>query len=134
VRGLLIRWLINTLAIYLAIRLVPGVHYVGGPMGLVIVALLFGLVNATLRPILTFLTCPLVLFTLGFFILVINGLLLMLTGWLSTKLDLGFSVDGFGSAFLAGLLIGIVSTILSVAVGEHQVKVQTFHDPEQPPK
>jgi putative membrane protein len=130
VRGLLIRWLINTLAIYIAIRIVPGVHYIGGPGGLIVVALLFGLVNATLRPILTFLTCPLVLVTLGFFLFVINALLLMFTAWLSRQLDLGFSVDGFGSAFLAGLLIGIVSTILSVAVGEHRVKVQTFHHPE----
>jgi putative membrane protein len=124
VRSLLVRWLINTLAIYIAIRLVPGVHYVGGPLGLVIVALLFGLVNATLRPILTFLTCPLVLVTLGFFIFVINGLLLMLTAWLSTQLDIGFSVDGFGAAFLAGLLISLVSLLLSLAVGENQIKVQ----------
>jgi putative membrane protein len=126
VRNLLIRWLINTLAIYLAIRLVPGVHYIGGPMGLVIVALLFGLVNATLRPILTFLTCPLVLVTLGFFIFVINGLLLMFTAWLSTQLDIGFSVDGFGAAFLAGLLISIVSLLLSFAVGEHEIKIRTL--------
>ena len=125
-RNLLIRWLINTLAIYLAIRLVPGVHYIGGPMGLVIVALLFGLVNATLRPILTFLTCPLVLVTLGFFIFVINGLLLMFTAWLSTQLDIGFSVDGFGAAFLAGLLISIVSLLLSFAVGEHEIKIRTL--------
>lgn len=123
-RAILIRWLINTLAIYVAIRIVPGVHYVGGPAGLVIVALLFGLVNATLRPILTLLTCPLVLVTLGFFLFVINGLLLMFTAWLSTQLNLGFSVDGFGSAFLAGLMISIVSLILSFAVGEHEVKVQ----------
>lgn len=122
-RSLLIRWLINTLAIYVAIRLVPGVHYVGGPAGLIIVALLFGLVNATLRPLLTLLTCPLVLVTLGFFLFVINGMLLMFTAWLSRQFDIGFSVDGFGSAFLAGLLISIVSFILSLAVGEKEVKV-----------
>jgi putative membrane protein len=123
-RSLVIRWLINTLAIYVAIRLVPGVHYVGGPMGLIVVALLFGLVNATLRPLLTFLTCPLVLITLGFFLFVINGLMLMFTAWLSTQLDIGFSVDGFGSAFFAGLLISIVSFILSLAVGEKDVVIK----------
>jgi putative membrane protein len=118
---LLIRWLINTLAIYVAVRLVPGLHYTGGPAGLVVVALIFGLVNATLRPLLTFLTCPLVLVTLGLFLFVINALLLMFTAWLSTQFDIGFSVDGFGSAFLAGLLISLVSLFLSLAVGEHQV-------------
>lgn len=120
-RSLLIRWLINTLAIYVAVRLVPGLHYTGGPAGLVVVALIFGLVNATLRPLLTFLTCPLVLVTLGLFLFVINALLLMFTAWLSTQFDIGFSVDGFGSAFLAGLLISLVSLFLSLAVGEHQV-------------
>lgn len=123
-RSLVIRWLINTLAIYIAIRLVPGVHYVGGPVGLIIVALLFGLVNATLRPLLTFLTCPLVLITLGFFLFVINGLMLMFTAWLSSQFDIGFTVDGFGSAFFAGLLISIVSFILSLAVGEKEVVVR----------
>lgn len=123
-RSLIIRWLINTLAIYIAIRIVPGVHYAGGPVGLVVVALLFGLVNATLRPLLTFLTCPLVLLTLGFFLFVINGLMLMFTAWLSSQFDVGFSVDGFGTAFLAGLLISVVSFILSVAVGTNDIKIQ----------
>ena len=64
-RSLLIRWLINTLALYLAVQVVPGVDYTGGALGLVIVAALFGLINATLRPLLTLLTCPLVLVTWG---------------------------------------------------------------------
>lgn len=123
-RSVLIRWLINTLAIYVAVRIIPGVHYTGGPAGLIVVALLFGLVNATLRPLLTLLTCPLVLVTLGVFLFVINALLLMFTAWLSTQFDIGFSVDGFGSAFLAGLLISLVSLLLTLAVGEHQIKVE----------
>lgn len=123
-RSVLIRWLINTLCIYIAVRIIPGVHYSGGPAGLLLVALIFGLVNALLRPLLTVLTCPLVLVTLGFFLFVINALLLMFTAWLSTQFDIGFSVDGFGSAFLAGLLISIVSLFLSFAVGEHQIKVE----------
>ncbi len=121
-RPLLIRWLINTLAIYIAVRIVPGVHYTGGPVGLVVVALLFGLVNATLRPLLTFLTCPLVLFTLGVFLFVINAMMLLLTAWLSRQFDLGFAVDGFGTAFWAGLLISIVSVVLSLLVGETDIR------------
>jgi putative membrane protein len=122
-RSLLIRWLINTLAIYLAVRIIPGVHYDGGPVGLLIVALLFGLVNATIRPLLTFLTCPLVLVTLGLFLFVINALMLLLTGWLSAQFDLGFRVEGFWPAFWAGLLISLVSLFLSIMVGEREVKV-----------
>jgi putative membrane protein len=122
-RSLISRWLINTLALYLAVRLVPGVEYVGGPAGLVIVAAIFGLVNATLRPILALLTCPLVLVSLGFFLLVINALMIVCTGWFSRQFDLGFRVAGFWPAFWAGLLISVVSFVLSVLVGEKEVRV-----------
>ncbi len=122
-RSLLIRWLINTLALYLAVRLVPGVEYTGGATGLVIVAALFGLVNATLRPLLALLTCPLVLLTLGFFLFVINAMMLLFTGWLSREFDLGFQVTGFWPAFWAGLLVSMVSLFLSIMVGEREVKV-----------
>ena len=120
-RSLFIRWLINTLALYVAVRVVDGLHYDKGPVGLLIVAAIFGLVNSTLRPILTVLTCPLVLLTLGLFTLVINAVLLMITAWLSAQFDLGFRVDGFWPAFWAGLLIGLVSVFLSLAVGEKEV-------------
>jgi putative membrane protein len=122
-RSLIIRWLINTLALYVAVRVVPGVHYTGGPAGLVIVAALFGLVNATLRPLLAMLTCPLVLVTLGFFLFVINAMMVLLTGWLSRQFDLGFQVDGFWPAFWAGLLVSLVSLLLSIMVGEKEVRV-----------
>lgn len=122
-RSLLIRWLINTLALYLAVRVVPGVDYRGGAGGLLLVAAIFGLVNATLRPLLTFLTCPLVLMTLGFFLFVINAMMLLFTGWLSSRFDLGFVVNGFWPAFWAGLLISLVSLFLSLMVGEKEVRV-----------
>ena len=122
-RPLFVRWLINTLALYVAVRVVPGVDYQGGAMGLVVVALLFGLVNATLRPLLTFLTCPLVLATLGLFLFVINGMMLLFTGWRSTQFNLGLRVESFGAAFWAGLLISLVSLVLSIMVGEKDVQV-----------
>jgi putative membrane protein len=123
-RSLFIRWLINTLALYLAVQVVPGVNYTGGPAGLLLVALLFGLVNATLRPLLTFLTCPLVLVTLGFFLFVINALMLLCLSWLSAQFDLGFGVAGFWPAFWAGLLVSLVSLFLSIVVGEKDVRVE----------
>ncbi|MFN8652692.1 MAG: phage holin family protein [Gemmatimonadales bacterium] len=122
-RPLFVRWLINTLAIYVAVQVVPGVQYTGGPVGFLMVALIFGLVNATVRPLLSVLTCPLVLLTLGFFLFVINAMMLLLTGWLSAQFNLGFHVSGFWPAFWAGLLIGLVSLFLSIMVGENQVKV-----------
>jgi putative membrane protein len=127
-RALFVRWLINTLAIYLAIRLVPGIHFEGGAGALLAVAALFGLVNSFLRPILTVLTCPLVLLTLGLFTFVINALLLLVTASLSRQFDLGLSIDGFWPAFWAGILIGIVSTVLSLLVGEGRVKVQVVRE------
>jgi putative membrane protein len=122
-RSLVIRWLINTLAIYVAVRVVPGVDYAGGATGLILVAAIFGLVNATLRPLLTFLTCPLVLVTLGLFLFVINAMMLLFTSWLSTRFNLGFNVAGFWPAFWAGLLISLVSLLLSIMVGEKEVRV-----------
>ncbi len=122
-RPLFVRWLINTLALYVAVQVVPGVDYDRGPVGLLLVAALFGLVNAFLRPLLTLLTCPLVLVTLGLFLFVINALLLLVTSWISRQFDLGFQVNGFWPAFWAGLLISLVSLFLSLVVGEKEVRV-----------
>ncbi len=131
-RGPLIRWFINTLAIYLAVSLLPGLHYDKGPGGLLAVAAIFGIVNSALRPLLTLLTCPLVILTLGLFTLVINAVLLMLTSWLSTQFELGFRVDGFWAAFWGGLLIGTVSVLLSIAVGAPKIKVVVRRGPGAP--
>jgi putative membrane protein len=75
-----------------------------------------------IRPILLMLTCPLVLLTLGLFILVLNALMLLLTGEVSTALGLGFQVTGFIAALIGGLVVGIVSTVLNVLVGERNAK------------
>jgi len=123
-RTLLVRWIINALALYLAVNVIPGIHFTGSAGELLIVAAIFGIVNSALRPILTVLTCPLVVLTLGLFTFVINALLLLLTAWLSSQFSLGLVVDGFGAAFVGGLLIGIVSVLLSIFVGESRVQVR----------
>jgi len=117
VRHLLVRLIINAAALFVAVQLIPGMHFVGGPGKLLLVALVFGLVNAIVRPVLTLLSCPLIVVTLGLFLLVINALMLGLTSWLSSRLDLGFHVDGFWPALLGGLVIGLVSTALTLFVG-----------------
>ena len=116
-RHLLIRLVINAAALFVAVQLIPGMHFTGGVAKLLCVALVFGLVNAVVRPVLTLLSCPLIVVTLGLFLLVINALMLGLTSWLSTRLDLGFHVDGFLPALLGGIVIGVVSTVLTLFVG-----------------
>lgn len=123
-RSLFVRWVINALALYVEVNIIPGIHFDKGGLELLIVAALFGVVNSALRPILTVLTCPLVVLTLGLFTFVINALLLLFTAWLSRQFDLGLHIDGFGAAFVGGLLIGIVSLMLSLMVGESKVKVR----------
>lgn len=119
-RNIVIRLTVNTLALYAAVWLVPGLHYEGAAARFLLVGILFGVVNSFLRPLLTILTCPLVVATLGLFLLVINALLLLATGWLSQRWGLGFSVDGFVPAFLGGIIVGITSTILALALGERK--------------
>ena len=116
----LVRWLVNAAALWVATRIVSGVTYTGGWAPFLGVALLFGFVNAFIRPIAKFLTFPLILVTLGIFSFVVNGLMLWLTSALSGALDLGFHVSGFWAAFLGALVVSIVSTLLSMLITERQ--------------
>lgn len=117
-KSFLIRWMINTIALSAAVQLVPGLHFTDGPLQLLAVALVFGVVNAILRPIVTVLSCPLVLLTLGLFTLVINALMLLFTARLAGAFHLGFRVDGFGPAFWGGLVVGMVSLALTLLVAD----------------
>ena len=112
----LIRWLVNAAALWVATQIVPGVSYSGGALPLLGVALVFGVVNAVIRPVAKILTFPIIILTLGIFALVINGLMLMLTSALSSALGLGFHVRGFWAAFWGALVVSLVSTILSLFI------------------
>ncbi len=114
--GFLLRLIVNAAALWVATQVVPGVRYVGGPLPFLAVALIFGIINATLRPLTKLLTCPLILLTLGLFALVLNGLMLWLTSSLAGALGLGFRVAGFWPAFWGALVVSIVSTVLSMTV------------------
>jgi putative membrane protein len=111
---LLVRWLINAVALYIAAALVPGIVRSGDWVSLAMVALVFGVINALLGPVLKFLSCPLILLSLGVFTVVINAALLLLTSSLSDSLNLGFHVNGFWPAFLGAILISIVSFVLNI--------------------
>ena len=112
----LVRLLISAVALWVATEIVPGVTHKGELVTLLLVALVFGVLNALARPLLVFLSCPMLVLTLGLFIFVINAIVLWLTSALSGKLGLGFHVDGFGSAFLGALVVSVVSLLLSIFV------------------
>src|SRR3989344_256552 len=100
----LIKWLISTLAIIIATYLIPGVH-IDSLFAALVAALVLGLVNAILKPLLIILTLPITLLTLGLFALVINALLILLTSWVVP----GFAVDSFWWALLFGLALSILN-------------------------
>lgn len=100
----LMRWLATTIAVAVAEWLLAGIH-ADGSLSLIVAALLLGIINAVIRPILLLLSLPFILFTLGFFILLVNALLL----WIVGVLVPGFHVDGFWAAFFGAIIIGIVS-------------------------
>jgi putative membrane protein len=113
---LLIRLLVNAAALWVATRIVTGVTYSGAVLPFLGVALVFGVVNALIRPILKLVTLPIIILTFGIFALVVNGLMLWLTSELSGRLGLGFHVSGFGAAFWGALVVSIVSTLLGMLI------------------
>jgi putative membrane protein len=121
---------LNAAALWAAAAIVPGLEFNGGVGRLLLVAAVFGVVNTTLRPLLTILTCPLIIITLGLFTLVINALMLLVTGWLSESWNLGFTVMGFWAAFWGGLVVGLVSMALSLLL---PAKANRPYAPHGPP-
>ncbi|HZW52575.1 MAG TPA: phage holin family protein [Candidatus Elarobacter sp.] len=107
--GLLIRLVVNAVALIAVAYVVPGIH-VSGFGGALLAALVLGIVNAVLRPILLLVSLPLTLITLGLFTLVINALLF----WLVGALHVGLTVDGFWPAFWGAIVMSIVSWLLSL--------------------
>jgi putative membrane protein len=122
--GLLVRLIINGLALWVAAffvnLLIPnGMVLTTSFPGILVVTLLFGLVNALIKPVVSLLSCPLTVLTLGLFTLVINALMLLFTSWLSSLvgneewLQFGGPGNGFVAALLAGIIVSIVSAVLS---------------------
>jgi len=111
---LILRILINAIAIWLTSLLISGFDLTGNWLNVLIVAVIFGLVNAIIRPIVKLLTLPINIMTVGLFTLVINTLMLMLTAWLSGSLTLeGGLAESTFTACLAAIVISVISTILS---------------------
>ena len=118
---LILRLLANAGALAIATWLLSGITLTAPTTGqkvltLLIVALIFGIVNAIVKPIFTLVTAVAVLLTLGLFLIVINALMLLLTSWLSDQFNLGWSVDGFWTAVLGSIIISIISFILNAFI------------------
>ena len=109
-----LRWAINAIALYVAVQFVAGINFVGSWTGLLWLALIIGLLNALVRPVLKLLTFPLIILTLGLFTIVINTIVLMLTSSIGQAFNLGLTVDGFWSALLGSIVISLVSVVLSL--------------------
>ncbi len=113
----ILRWAINAIALYLAVLILPGrIDLTSGLVSILWLALIFGLVNALFRPLINLLTCPLIILTLGLFTLVINTFMLWLTSVIGQYFDLGLIIHEpvFWNAFLGGLVISVVSFIMTL--------------------
>lgn len=121
---ILIRWAISSFSLFAAAWLVPGIRVEGDAWKIyAIMAIILGLVNAIVRPVLKVLSCPLIILTLGLFVFVINALTLWLASGIAVKwFHVGFYVDGFLPAFLGSLVVSIVSVILNLIVKEESRK------------
>ncbi len=122
------RWLITTVSVWLAAYIVPGITWQNA-YALLLAALLLGLLNAVVRPVMVVLSLPLLIFTLGLFMLVINALLL----WSVPLLVHSFQVDGFASAFWGSLIISIASMILNLLTKSNSSRLE-FRSGPQPPR
>jgi len=126
---LIIRWGINAVALYAAIALLPSrILYQSNWVGVIWLALIFGLVNALLRPLLKLLSCPLIILTLGLFTLLINTFLFWLTGQIGQVFHVGFTVatPQFWNAFLGGLIVSVISILLSLILRD-ELKDRKHH-------
>ena len=111
----IIRLLINIVGLYLAVFLIPGVKLASDQwVSFVWLALIFGFLNALVRPLLKLLTCPLIILTLGLGTLVLNTAMLYLLEWAAGLFNIAFSLTDFWSAFLGALVVSIVSIMLSL--------------------
>jgi putative membrane protein len=115
--SILVSLLINAAALWVATEMVDGISFTGTVPTLLGVALVFGVLNVVVRPILKLLTFPFLILTLGLFIFVLNAVMLLLTSAASNALGLGFHVEGFVPALIGALVVSIISYGLSLFVG-----------------
>jgi putative membrane protein len=120
-----IRVLVAAVALWVATLIVDGIEVTGSgnledALTLLAVALIFGVVNAVLKPLIKVVGCVFYVLTLGLVALVVNALLFLLTGWLADQLDLPFQVDGFWPAFWGAIVVGVVSWLVNLIIPDRR--------------
>ena len=118
--GFFVRWIVTAIAVAVAVWLVPGVSVIGSQIwvGVLFLSLILALINMSVKPLLQLLSLPVSIITLGLFYLVVNTLMLYLAAWLTNALfGIGFEIATFGSAFVAAIVISIVSVFLNGVIG-----------------
>lgn len=112
----ILRWAINAIALYLAVLILPGIDLASAPSSIIWLALIFGFVNALVRPLISILTCPLIILTLGLFTLVINTFMFWLTSIIGQSFGIALTISDpvWWNAFLGGLVVSIVSVVMTL--------------------
>ena len=122
-RRWVLQWLITSLAIFAAFSLVPGITFSGNGYEIGIIAMIYSVINLLIRPILTLITCPMIILTLGMFTVIINAILLLLTANFAKYLGIDFHVETFMTALIGAIVISLTTFVLNLLSGEGTVKV-----------
>ena len=122
-RRYVLQWLITSLAIFAAFSLVPGITFTGNGYEIGIIAMIYSVINLLIRPILTLITCPMIILTLGMFTVIINGVLLLITADLAKYFGIDFQIETFFTALIGAVVISLTTFVLNLLSGENNVKV-----------
>ena len=120
----LIRWIINSLAVWAAVSFVPGINWTNDWISIIVLGLILTLVNGIVRPMAKLVGCLPIILTLGLFTLIINAFLFWLTGQIGLAFGMGFTVDGFWPAFLGGLVVSVVSLVMGMFLRDNARRIR----------
>ena len=123
-RRYILQWLITSLAIFAAFSLVPGITFSGNGYEIGIIAMIYSVINLLMRPILTLITCPMIILTLGMFTVIINGVLLLVTADLAKYFGIDFQIETFFTALIGAVVISLTTFVLNLLSGSNNVKVR----------
>ena len=123
-RRYILQWLITSLAIFTAFSLVPGITFSGNGYEIGIIAMIYSVINLLIRPILTLITCPMIILTLGMFTVIINGVLLLVTADLAKYFGIDFQIETFFTALIGAVVISLTTFVLNLLSGSNNVKVR----------
>ena len=123
-RRWVLQWLITSLAIFAAFSLVPGITFSGNGYEIGVIAMIYSVINLLIRPVLTLITCPMIILTLGTFTVIINAMLLLLTANFAKILGIDFQVETFMTALIGAIVISLTTFVLNLLSGQNNVNIR----------